>query len=96
MSRIPAHTIEDAPEASRALLQNVVQFSPTGRPLNVHAQMAHSPAVIVAYRSQRAATAEHGTLGPQLSADARHRERGRQRLLRRDHQPTRGHDGLDR
>ena len=68
MSRIPAHTIEDAPDASRALLQNVIQFSATGRPLNVHAQMAHSPAVMVAYPSLRAATAEHGTLGPQLSS----------------------------
>ena len=30
--------------------------------------MAHSPAVLVAYTSLRAATAEHGTVGPQLSA----------------------------
>jgi hypothetical protein len=44
VTRIPSHTIEDAPEASRPLLQNVIQFSPTGRPLNLHAQMAHSPA----------------------------------------------------
>jgi hypothetical protein len=48
MSRIPTHTVEDAPEASRSLLENVIQFSPTGRPLNMHAQMAHSPAVLVA------------------------------------------------
>ena len=46
MSRIPSHTVEDAPEASRALLQEIIQFSPTGRPLNMHAQMAHSPAVL--------------------------------------------------
>jgi Carboxymuconolactone decarboxylase family len=68
MSRIPTHTIEDAPDASRPLLQNVIQFSPTGRPLNLHAQMAHSPAVLVAYTSLRSATAEHGTLGPKLSS----------------------------
>jgi hypothetical protein len=68
MSRIPTHTIEDAPDASRAILRDVIQFSPTGRPLNLHAQMAHSPAVLVAYTSLRAATAEHGTLGPKLSA----------------------------
>jgi alkylhydroperoxidase family enzyme len=68
MSRIPAHTVEDAPEASRELLRDVIQFSPTGRPLNMHAQMAHSPAVMVAYTSLRAATAEHGTLGPQVSS----------------------------
>jgi hypothetical protein len=66
MSRIPAHTVEDAPVASRDLLQHAIQFSPTGRPLNLHAQMAHSPAVLVAYSSLRAAIAEHGTLGPQL------------------------------
>ena len=68
MSRISGHTVEDAPEASRELLRNVIQFSPTGRPLNLHAQMAHSPAVLVAYTSLRAATAEHGTLGPQVSS----------------------------
>lgn len=68
MSRIPTHTLDDAPHASRGLLEHVIQFSPTGRPLNLHAQMAHSPAVFVSYTSLRAATAEHGTVGPQLSA----------------------------
>ena len=80
MSRIPTHTVEDAPKASRELLRSVIQFSPTGPPLNVHAQMAHSPAVLVAYTSLRAATAEHGTLGPvgELHVDGGDRERGRQ------------------
>ena len=68
MSRIPTHTVEDAPQACRRLLANVIQFSPTGRPLNLHGQMAHSPAVLVAYTSLRAATAQHGTVGPRLSA----------------------------
>jgi hypothetical protein len=68
MSRLPTHTVDDAPEASRALLQDAVQFSPTGRPLNLHAQMAHSPAVLTAYTSLRRATAEHGTVGPKVSA----------------------------
>ena len=67
MSRIPSHTVEDAPEASRPLLQKIAQSSPTGRPLNVHAQMAHSPAVLAAYTSLRAVTAEHGTLDPKVS-----------------------------
>jgi hypothetical protein len=62
MTRIPSHTIEDAPEASRPLLENVIQFSPTGRLLNLHAQMAHSPAVLAAYVSIRQATSAHGTL----------------------------------
>jgi hypothetical protein len=49
MTRIPTHSIEDAPEASRPLLEDMLQFSPTGRLLNMHAQMAHAPAVLDAY-----------------------------------------------
>jgi Carboxymuconolactone decarboxylase family len=67
MSRLPTHAVEDAPEASRPLLQKIAQASPTGHPLNVHAQMAHSPAVLAAYTSLRAVTAEHGTLDPKVS-----------------------------
>ena len=66
MTRIPGHTIADAPEASRPLLEGVVQFSPTGKPLNLHAQMAHSPAVLTAYTGIRQATAAHATLPPQV------------------------------
>src|SRR5882762_9155325 len=67
MSRIPTHTVEGAPDASRPLLQKIAQSSPTGRPLNVHAQMANSSAVLAGYTSLRAVTAEHGTLGPKVS-----------------------------
>ena len=67
MSRFPTHTVDDAPEASRSLLQAIAQSSPTGRPLNVHAQMAHSPAVLAAYTSLRAVIAERGTLEPKVS-----------------------------
>jgi alkylhydroperoxidase family enzyme len=62
MNRIPSHSIEDAPQAVRALLAEMVQFSPTGRLLNLHAQMAEAPAVLDAYVSIRRATATHGTL----------------------------------
>jgi hypothetical protein len=62
MARIPTHTIEDAPAAVRPLLAEMVQFSPTGRLLNMHAQMAHAPAVLEAYVSIRRATARLGTL----------------------------------
>src|SRR5258708_35063221 len=62
MPRIPSHTIEDARQEPRALLADMVQFSPTGRLLNLHAQMAHAPAVLEAYVSIRRATARHGTL----------------------------------
>ena len=46
VTRIYSHTIQDAPEASRPLLEGLVAFSPTGKLLNLHAQMAHSPAVL--------------------------------------------------
>jgi hypothetical protein len=62
MARIPSHTIEDAPAAARPLLADVIQFSPTGQLLNMHAQMARAPAVLDAYVSIRRATAAHGTL----------------------------------
>ena len=66
MTRIPAHTTEDAPEAARELLADMVQFSPTGRLLNLHAQMAHSPAVLESYVSIRRATGTHGALDQRL------------------------------
>ena len=46
----------------------MIQFSPTGRPLNMHAQMAHSPAVLEAYVSIRKATARLGTLDQAVRA----------------------------
>ena len=67
MSRIPTHTLADAPEASRPVLQKIVQASPSGRPLNLHAQMAHSPAVLAAYASLRGVIAEHGALEAKVS-----------------------------
>lgn len=68
MDRIPSHTIEDAPVAARPLLEDMLQFSPTGRLLNMHAQMAHAPAVLHAYASMRRATARYGTLEPPVRA----------------------------
>jgi alkylhydroperoxidase family enzyme len=66
MTRIPTHAIEDAPAAARPLLAEMIQFSPTGRLLNMHAQMAHAPAVLEAYVSIRRATARHGVLDQQV------------------------------
>jgi hypothetical protein len=43
-------------------LEGIVEFSPTGALLNLHARLAHSPAVLAAYVSIRHATAAHGTL----------------------------------
>ena len=66
MSRIPSHSVDDAPAASRALLEEMIQFSPTGRPLNLHAQMAHSPAVLEGYVGLRRANGRLGTLAEQV------------------------------
>jgi hypothetical protein len=68
MSRIQTHTVEDAPPASRALLQKIVQSTPGGRTANLHAQMAHSPAVLTAYSALRAALTEHGNFDPRVGA----------------------------
>jgi alkylhydroperoxidase family enzyme len=66
MTRIVSHAIADAPEPSRSLLERLVQFSPTGQLLNLHAQMAHSPAVLAAYTAVRQATVTYGTLDPRV------------------------------
>jgi alkylhydroperoxidase family enzyme len=68
MTRIPTHTIEDAPEASRPLLADMLQFSPTGKLLNMHAQMAHAPAVLEAYVSIRRSAGKTGTLDQPVRA----------------------------
>ena len=68
MTRIPSHSVADAPDASRSLLAEMIQFSPTGQPLNMHAQMAHSPAVLEAYVSLRRAAAHLGTLDQRIRA----------------------------
>jgi hypothetical protein len=57
----------ERPDASRPPLQKIAQSAPTGRPLNLHAQMAHSPAVLAAYTSLRALTIGLGTLDPKVS-----------------------------
>jgi hypothetical protein len=68
MSRIPTLAIADAPAASRPFLQKIAQSSPTGRPLNLHAQMANSPAVLAAYTSLRAVIAEPRTFEAKAGA----------------------------
>jgi alkylhydroperoxidase family enzyme len=64
MPRIPVHTIDDAAPPSADLLRSIVHASPTGKPLNMQAQMAESPAVLAQYVSLRRAVDEHGTLEP--------------------------------
>lgn len=68
MSRILTLAIADAPDESRPLLQKIAKSSPTGRPLNLHAQMANSPAVLAAYTSLRAAITEPRSFDPKVGA----------------------------
>jgi hypothetical protein len=68
MSRIQTHTVDDAPAASRALLQKIAQSTPGGRPANLHAQMAHSPAVLTAYSSLRAVLTEQANFDPKVGS----------------------------
>jgi AhpD family alkylhydroperoxidase len=63
MSRLPTHTLDSAPPVTRPVLEALAQRSPTpGRPINLHAQMAHAPAVLLGYVAMRKALDDHGTL----------------------------------
>src|SRR5579864_2703744 len=62
MSRIPTHTVDSAPAATRPLLAALAERSPTpGAPSNLHAQMAHAPSILVGYMAMRKALDDHGT-----------------------------------
>jgi hypothetical protein len=63
MPRIPVHTLDTAPGASREIL-DVVLKGPgrLGRILNLQAQMAHAPVVLAAYAALRKSIEEHATL----------------------------------
>lgn len=66
MPRIPVHTVDSAPEASRdALKQLEAKY---GKVLNIHGEMAHSPAVLHSYVALQDVLKEHAVL------DARVRE----------------------
>jgi AhpD family alkylhydroperoxidase len=59
MTRIPVHTVESAPAASRDTLKGLAaQF---GKVLNIHGAMAHSPVVLDAYASLQHSISELGT-----------------------------------
>jgi len=59
MPRIPVHTVESAPEDSRAELKDLE--SKFGKVLNIHAEMAHSPVVLQSYIAQQQVIAEYGS-----------------------------------
>ncbi len=60
MSRIPTHTLADAPAGSQEHLEQIKKR--TGALLNIHAAMAHSPVVLAAYKAMSDAIRELGTL----------------------------------
>ena len=62
MSRIPIHTLEQAPSDSKTFLESIVRASRNGRLLNMQSQMAGAPAVLAQYIYLRRATEEYGTL----------------------------------
>ena len=66
MSRIPLHSLESAPPATRSVLEALAQRSPSGQPINLHAQMAYAPAVLLGYMAMRKALDEHGMLDRQV------------------------------
>lgn len=59
MPRIPVHSLDTAPEESKAHVARLQRRM--GRLMNIHAEMAHSPVVIAAYQGIQQAIAEHGT-----------------------------------
>lgn len=62
MPRIPVHTVETAPEGSRDPLKALeAKF---GKVLNIHGEMAHSPAVLQSYAALQGVIADHGTFDP--------------------------------
>ena len=60
MPRIPVHSVETAPEGSRDALKGLEQKY--GKVLNIHGEMAHSPAVLHTYVAVQDVLREHGTL----------------------------------
>jgi hypothetical protein len=66
--RLPNHTIDDAPAGARPILQNLIDASPAKRFLNLHAEMAHAPAVLSGYTALRSVIVEHGTLEQKVGA----------------------------
>jgi len=59
MPRIPVHTVDSAPDQSGDVLKNLeAQF---GMVLNIHGEMAHSPAVLHAYVALQQVLSDLGT-----------------------------------
>ncbi len=67
--RIPTHTLDSAPPGAQPLLEALSRRSlGSGKLLNLHAEMAHGPAVVAAYVGFRNALDEHATFTPKIRA----------------------------
>jgi hypothetical protein len=64
MTKIPVPALDEVPTASKELLDWITQTQPTGKVLNMQAQLAVAPAALAGYVALRRATEEHGTLDP--------------------------------
>ncbi|HEX4777713.1 MAG TPA: carboxymuconolactone decarboxylase family protein [Acidimicrobiia bacterium] len=63
MSRVPVHTVETVPPASRPFVDALLHGpGALGRLLNLQGQLAHAPVVLAAYAGIRKAVEEHATL----------------------------------
>ncbi len=60
MPRIPVHTVDSAPEASTEALATLEKKF--GKVLNIHGEMAHSPALLLSYKAIGDTIAEHATI----------------------------------
>lgn len=63
MSRIPAHALDDAPEAAHATLERYARRN-HGRPRNIYAGMAHAPIVLEAFDAMNAVIARQSSFDP--------------------------------
>jgi AhpD family alkylhydroperoxidase len=62
VTRIPVHTVDNAPEQSRDQLKALeAQF---GKVLNIHGAMAHAPVVLQAYVALQQVIGDYGTFDP--------------------------------
>jgi AhpD family alkylhydroperoxidase len=59
MTRVPVHTVDDAPEGSRDALKALE--AKLGKVLNIHGAMAHSPAVLQTYVAIQSVLQDTGT-----------------------------------
>lgn len=61
MPRVPVHTLDDAPAASRATLGSLAQR--VGTVINIFGEMAHAPALLETYASVERTLRERSSLG---------------------------------